>query len=286
LIFNKSEGFLRIFEEVFRKVFFAAIYWVKLEFHKSMQIDLRDKKIIVTGASSGIGYALAESLIKAGADVAIHYNHGKKGAQSLLKNGNNSKIFQANLSQEAEVLRFFEEVVNQMGKIDVIVHNAGIFEEHKVDDNNENWMNIWHKTMNVNLHSVGILTHLGLQHFKSNNVGTMIFIASRAAFRGETEDYLAYAASKGALVSLGRTVARSFGKYNIKSFIIAPGFTKTAMAESFIATNGEESILKELSLNELTLPEHIASTVTLIAAGLMDHATGSTIDFNAGSYVH
>jgi 3-oxoacyl-[acyl-carrier protein] reductase len=251
-----------------------------------MQIDLRDKKIIVTGASSGIGYALAESLIKAGAEVAIHYNHGKKGAQSLLKSGNNSKIFQANLSQEAEVLRFFEEVVNQMGKIDVIVHNAGIFEEHKVDDNSENWMNIWHKTMNINLHSVGILTHLGLQHFKSNNGGAMIYIASRAAFRGETEDYLAYAASKGALVSLGRTVARSFGKYNIKSFIIAPGFTKTAMAESYIATHGEESILKELSLNELTLPEHIASTVTLIAAGLMDHATGSTIDFNAGSYVH
>ena len=79
-----------------------------------MQIDLRDKKIIVTGASSGIGYALAESLIKAGAEVAIHYNHGEKGARNLLKEGNNSKIFQADLSQEVEVLRLFEEVVNQM----------------------------------------------------------------------------------------------------------------------------------------------------------------------------
>lgn len=114
----------------------------------------------------------------------------------------------------------------------------------------------------------------------------MIYIASRAAFRGETEDYLAYAASKGAVVSLARSVARSFGKYGVKSFILAPGFTKTPMAADFIATNGEENLINESSLKEITQPEHISPIVTLIAAGLMDHATGSTIDFNAGSYIH
>jgi NAD(P)-dependent dehydrogenase (short-subunit alcohol dehydrogenase family) len=97
---------------------------------------------------------------------------------------------------------------------------------------------------------------------------------------------LAYAASKGAVVSLARTVARSFGQYNIKSFILAPGFTKTPMAAEFIATNGEDAILKDASLKEITLPEHISPITVLIAAGLMDHATGSTIDFNAGSYIH
>lgn len=251
-----------------------------------MQIDLRDKKIIVTGASSGIGFEIARALIEAGATVAIHYNSNKKDAEKLLEKGNDSKVFQANLSIESEAKSFFEAVIEWYKKIDVIIHNAGIFEEHNISATSENWMNIWHKTMNTNLHSAGLLTHLGLQHFKENSSGNMIYIASRAAFRGETEENLAYAASKGALVSLGRTVARSFGKYNIKSFILAPGFTKTRMAEGHILLHGEESILKEASLKQLTLPSHISPLVVLIAAGLMDHATGSTIDFNAGSYIH
>ncbi len=114
----------------------------------------------------------------------------------------------------------------------------------------------------------------------------MVYISSRAAFRGETEEYLAYAASKGGVVSLGRTVARSFGKYNIKSFIIAPGFTETPMAENFISSAGRDKIVSENALAQLTQPNDISPIIVLMAAGLMDHATGSTIDFNAGSYIH
>ena len=96
---------------------------------------------------------------------------------------------------------------------------------------------------------------------------------------------MAYAASKGGLTSLARSVARSFGKDNIKAFTIAPGFTRTAMAEQFIATYGEERVLKEIALNELTRPEDIAPLVGLMCSGLMDHATGATIDLNAGSHI-
>ena len=244
-----------------------------------MQIDLRDKKIIVTGASSGIGFEIARSLIESGATVAIHYNSNETRAKQLLKSGNSSRLFKADLSLEAEVIASF-------GNVDLIVHNAGIFQEHTINQPSKDWIKIWHTTMNTNLHAVAIMTQLGLNHFKKNQGGRMIYIASRAAFRGETEDYLAYAASKGAVVSLARSVARSFGQYGIKSFILAPGFTKTPMAADFIATNGEESLINESSLKEITQPEHISPIVTLIAAGLMDHATGSTIDFNAGSYIH
>ena len=82
-----------------------------------------------------------------------------------------------------------------------------------------------------------------------------------------------------------RSVARSFGKDNIKAFVIAPGFTKTQMADSFIEKYGEERVLNELSLNELTEPSHIAPLVGLMCSGQMDHATGSTIDINAGSHI-
>ncbi len=120
---------------------------------------------------------------------------------------------------------------------------------------------------------------------KKKGKGRFTYIGSRAVFRGETEEYLAYAASKGGIVSLARSVARSFGKNNIKSFVVSPGFTRTQMAESFIETYGEKRILDEISLNKLTTPEDIAPLVALMSSGLMDHATGATIDINAGSHI-
>jgi len=139
--------------------------------------------------------------------------------------------------------------------------------------------------MAINLDAVGLLTKLGIDHFMEHNGGRFVYIGSRAVFRGETEEYLAYAASKGGITSLSRSVARSFGKDNIKSFVVAPGFVQTDMAEQFIKDYGEDRIIKELSLNELTQPKDIAPLVGLMCSGLMDHATGSTIDINAGSHI-
>lgn len=144
---------------------------------------------------------------------------------------------------------------------------------------------MWKKTLAINLNSVGLLTKLGIDHFLEHGEGRFIYIGSRAVFRGETEEYLAYAASKGGIVSLARSVARSFGKHNIKSFVVSPGFTRTQMAESFVKTYGEKRILDEISLNELTTPEDIAPLAALMCSGLMDHATGATIDINAGSHI-
>ncbi len=251
-----------------------------------MKIDLSEKKIIVTGASSGIGFSIAEALIKTGATVAAHYNSNKKGAEKLLIGNSKVKLFQANLANSKETKRLMEAVETDFGKVDCVVLNAGIFEPHDTFGDSEDWLEVWQKTLNVNLTSVGILTQLACKHFKNQGEGTIVYISSRAAFRGETEEYLAYAASKGGVVSLARTVARSFGKYNIKAFNIAPGFTETEMAKDFIESRGRDKILDELSLNTLTQSNDIAPIVVLMVSGLMDHATGSTIDFNAGSYIH
>ena len=139
--------------------------------------------------------------------------------------------------------------------------------------------------MAINLEAVGLLTKLGVGQFRTQNGGRFVYIGSRAVFRGETEEYLAYAASKGGLTSLARSVARSFGKENIKSFIVSPGFTKTQMADQFIASYGKERILSEIALNELTQPTDLAPLIGLMCSGLMDHATGATIDVNAGSHI-
>lgn len=250
-------------------------------------IDLRDKKILLTGASGGIGLGLAGYLMQMGAQVAVHYNSHQKAAEAVVAahTRTGSKAFKANLGIEAEVVGLFDNVMAVFGKIDVIILNAGIYMPHSIKESMKDWMQVWKQTMAVNLHANGILTKLGLDHFIEQQEGRFIYIGSRAVFRGETEEYLAYAATKGAITSLGRSVARSFGKYNIKAFILSPGFVKTQMAESFIATYGEERVMNELSLKNLTEPKDLAPLVALMCAGLMDHATGATIDVNAGSHI-
>ena len=250
-------------------------------------IDLANQTILITGASKGIGKGIAEYAMQMGAKIAVHYNSDKGSAEALVSKypDTSSKTFQADLSNTQEVLDLFSNVVQQLGNIDSIVLNAGVFLQHSTNDNFEDWLSVWKSTIAINLDSVGIMTKLGIDHFIKSNGGRFIYIGSRAVFRGETEEYLAYAASKGGLTSLARSVARSFGKENIKSFVIAPGFTRTQMAESFIKIHGEERVLNEIALNELTKPKDIAPLVALMCSGDMDHATGATIDINAGSHI-
>ena len=249
-------------------------------------MDLKGRKILVTGASRGIGAAIAHELLDNGAQLALHYNTSEKEARTLHdRYPETASLFQANLENARETEAMMLEVCEAFGELDSIVLNAGIFQPHPVDLNMEEWLGIWRKIINVNLESAGIMTKMGIEHFRKTGGGRLVYIGSRAAFRGETQEYLAYAASKGGLTSLARTVARSFGKENIKSFVVAPGFTRTEMAEEFIKVHGEARVLKEIALNELTVPEDIAPLVALMCSGKMDHATGSTIDINAGSYI-
>ncbi|MDY8135861.1 SDR family oxidoreductase [Aquimarina sp. 2201CG5-10] len=252
-----------------------------------ININLCNKTVLLTGASNGIGKSVAEFLMKMGARVAVHYNTNQSSADSLVESYpiTGSKTFKADLSKEEEVISLFENVKKEFGKIDVIILNAGIFLPHSVQENRKDWYSVWKKTIDINLHAVGLLTKLGIDHFLSTGEGRFIYIGSRAVFRGETQEYLAYAASKGGIVSLARSVARSFGKDNIKSFIVSPGFTRTQMAESFIEKYGEERIQNELALNDLTKPEDLAPLIALMCSGGMDHATGATIDVNAGSHI-
>lgn len=250
------------------------------------KIALAHTTILLTGASDGIGKGLAHYLLKMGAKVAVHYNSNKASAEALVAEyPDTSMAFQADLSDTEAVCALFAAVADYFGTIDAVILNAGVFLKHSSEGSTEDWFTIWKKTLSINLDAVGLLTKLGLDHFRERGGGRFIYIGSRAVFRGETEEYLAYAASKGGLTSLARSVARSFGKQNIKSFIVSPGFTRTQMAEQFIATYGEERVLNEIALNELTRPEDLAPLVALMCSGGMDHATGATIDVNAGSHI-
>ena len=252
-----------------------------------MHIDLSGKNILVTGASRGIGRALAEGLAASGATVAVHYNQNREAAETLAGSiGQGARAFQADLAETTACDRLFDDVVAAYGWLDVLVNNAGIALKMPPEVALDEWKKGWDLTMAVNLRAVELLCRRAVEHFTAQGGGRIINVASRAAFRGDTPSYMTYAASKGGVVALTRSLARAFGKDGICAFVLAPGFTRTDMAQDFIDAYGEDHLVRDLALDRLTEPVDLAPLVVLLASGLADHATGGTFDLNAGSYVH
>lgn len=252
-----------------------------------MQLDLADQTILVTGASRGIGRAIALALAEADATVAVHYGHSRDAAHDVADAcGQGAQPIQADLSDLDATDRLFDRVVDTLGPVDALVLNAGVARPTPLDADTADWHEAWADTMHVNLRAPELLCRHALIHFRERGEGRLISVASRAAFRGDTPDYMTYAASKAGLVALTRSIARGFGDEGIKAFTLAPGFTRTDMAQDFIDEYGEAHATSDLALNDLTEPEDVAPFVVFLASGQADHATGATIDVNAGSYVH
>ncbi|MDX2305870.1 MAG: SDR family oxidoreductase [Microscillaceae bacterium] len=253
-----------------------------------MHIDLHGKKILVTGASRGIGKAIARHALLAGAKVGIHYAKSQQTALEFKEEFPHQAVpLQADLSLSGSVFRLFEESIEALDGLDVLINNAGVAIHSPLNGEDTQWLDHWHTTLNTNLLASCILSRKAVEYFLSQKqTGRIVHIASRAAFRGDTPDYLAYAASKGGMVALSHSLARAYGKQGIMSFVVAPGFTQTDMAQHFMQEYGEAHALKDIALNKLTQPEDIAPVVLLMAGGYLDHATGTTVHINAGSYAH
>lgn len=252
-----------------------------------MQIDLSNTSVLVTGASRGIGAAIARAMGSAGAKVAIHYRAQRERATALAGQiGASAETFQADLSESEECTALWNKVVARFGRVDTLVNNAGIAISSPLDGPTHDWLEGWDTTMAVNLRAPSLLSRLAIEHFLQKGGGRIVNISSRAAFRGDQPAYLAYAASKGGLVALTRSIARGFGKAGILAFNVAPGFTRTEMAQDFLDQYGEDYATNDIALQRLTEPDDVAPFVVFLASGLADHATGCTIDVNAGSYVH
>jgi len=249
-----------------------------------MDLKLKGKKVIVTGSSRGIGKAITEGFVKEGSIVGAHYNSNKTEAQQLI--GNTGIALQADFSNAYGSSKIIDQFIDFSGGLDVLVLNAAIAIQSGMDKKEADWIKDWDQTMTANLTSCAAIIHKAMPIFEKQGSGIIITISSRAAFRGDTPDYFAYAASKGGLVALTRSIARGYGKKGIVAFTVAPGFTRTEMAQDFIDKYGEDYASGDIALSKLTEPKDIVPTVLLLASGLANHATGATIDINAGSYVH
>jgi len=247
-------------------------------------------KILLTGSSKGIGYDIAKTLIREGHDIALHYNKNKSPLNTLIENSKtNSFTIQSDLSDSIQVKDLVNNTIDKLSFPDCIINNAGIAESADISIDFEKWNELFDRTIGVNLKAPSLIFKELIKYKRANKIKSrlrFINIASRAAFRGEQEDYISYACSKGGMISLTKTMSRSFGETdNIVAISIAPGFVRTEMAQSFIDKHGEDVVKQGITLDRLTEPKDISPLVSLIVSGKMDHSTGSTIDVNGGSFL-
>ena len=247
-------------------------------------------KVLLTGSSKGIGYKIAKDLIKEGHQLALHYNSNKSMLEVLINEySSNSFIVKADLSVENEIKNLVDDTIENLSFPDCIINNAGIAESADIKLDLNNWGKMFDKTIDINLKAPSLIFKEFLKYKREKKIKSrlrFINIASRAAFRGEQQDYISYACSKGGMISLTKTMSRSFGETdNIVAISIAPGFVRTEMAQSFIDKHGEDVVKQGITLDRLTEPKDISPIVSLIVSGKMDHSTGSTIDVNGGSFL-
>jgi 3-oxoacyl-[acyl-carrier protein] reductase len=250
-------------------------------------IDLTGKIVLVTGGSRGIGAFVARTLAAAGARVIVHYGSRADAAASLVDElgRDRSVAIRAPLEADGAGGALWSEALAWAGRIDVLVNNAGVALEAGPDDPIAAWRAAWDTTWRVNVVAVADLCREAILYFRQHGGGTIINVSSRAAFRGDDPHYMHYAASKGAVVALTKSIARGYARDRVLAYGVAPGWVRTDMAEQSIQVVGMEKLVRDIPMGEMAPPQDVANVVAFLASGLAPHATGTTIDVNGASYV-
>jgi NAD(P)-dependent dehydrogenase (short-subunit alcohol dehydrogenase family) len=248
---------------------------------------LKGKVCLVTGASRGIGAAIASALAERGARVVVHYGHAKELAVKVAENlaGSDHLVVGANLANPDAADDFIESVVDQTGRLDVLVNNAGIFVPHPpmaVDA--DDWLFKWEQTLAVNLLSPAALCQSAAKIMAEQGGGRIINIGSRGAFRGEPE-CPAYAASKAGLHAMSQSLAVALAPHGILVYAVAPGFVETDMAQELLDSDKGAAIRAQSPLGRVAKPEEIAETVCFLASSRAEFLSGGIIDINGASYL-
>jgi len=206
-------------------------------------IDLNGKTVLVTGGSRGIGAAIVRATAASGAHVLLHYAKSRKTAEALREEigASSCHLIEADLAVADAASDLWRKAQAAAPRIDVLVNNAGIFAPAPISAPMAEWQLSFAQVMQVNLTAPAELCKFAIPHFRKAGGGKIINIASRAAHRGDAPDQWPYAASKGALVALTKTIARGYAAENILAFAIAPGFTETDMAYVGMERSGHKA---------------------------------------------
>lgn len=248
-------------------------------------MESRGRAVLVTGASRGIGAAVAHAFAATGDRVGLHYGTRRDAAVALRDSlpGDGHVVAGADLADPEAIRRMVDEVADALGGIEVLVNNAGVFEPHAAAETSyEQWQEAWRHTLGVNLIGAANVTWCALQHMGPG--GRIVNVSSRGAFRGEP-NHPAYGASKAGLIAFGQSLARALGERRISVTAVAPGFVETDMAATELAGESGRRRRAESPLGRVARPEEIAAAVHYLASPAAELASGAVLDVNGASYL-
>ncbi|MEX0341534.1 MAG: SDR family NAD(P)-dependent oxidoreductase [Erythrobacter sp.] len=232
--------------------------------------------ILLTGSSRGIGAAAKAALEARGATVI-----GQATGSSTIDTVP-ADFTQPGAPQEL----WLAALARAGGAIDVLVNNAGLFDPNPIDRSDIEWLDAWEDTMRINLTAAAQLSRFAVKHWQSRGVpGRIVHVASRAGHRGDSPAHWHYAASKGGMLAMHKTIARHYASEGILSFAITPGFTDTSMAGDYLESRGGAELLADIPLGRVAEPGEIARLVEFCALDAPPSMTGATLDANGASYV-
>ena len=233
--------------------------------------------ILLTGSSRGIGKATAEALHARGAKVIGHSSRPNSDPTTIA----------ADFSDPPAPQMLWEEALDRAdGQIDVLINNAGLFAAAPIDASDIAWLDAWEDTLRINLTAAAQLSRFAVRHWLgTGRPGRIVHIASRAGHRGDSPDHWHYAASKGGMLALHKTIARAYAAQGILSFAVAPGFTQTSMADDYLESRGGAGLLADIPLGRVATPKEIAAITVFCALDAPPSLTGATLDANGASYV-
>jgi 3-oxoacyl-[acyl-carrier protein] reductase len=242
-----------------------------------IQIDLSGKNALVTGSTRGIGRAIAETLAKSGARVAIVGRELQKAHQAATAVGNGAQGFACDVTDTAAVAKLVTDVEAAFGSIDILVNNAGITRDNLVmrlkDDD-------WDSVQNANLRGAFAAMRAVSRGMMKRRSGRIINISSIIGIIGN-KGQANYAASKAGLIALTKSVAKELGSRNILVNAVAPGFIETEMTAA-MTSEAREGLGKQIALERLGTPQDVAAAVAFLASDLATYITGQVLVVDGG----
>jgi 3-oxoacyl-[acyl-carrier protein] reductase len=243
------------------------------------------RSVLVTGASRGIGRAVAQAFAADGERVALHHRDSPGLVEALRAElpGTGHVIVQADLADAPAVAQAVDEAAHQLGGLDVVVNNAGVFPPHAIlDTSYDEWQVAWRHTLEVNLVGPANVIWCALRHMRRG--GRIVNVSSRGAFRGEPRQP-AYGASKAGLNSLTQSLAVALAPMGIAVTAVAPGFVETDMTNEHLKPPRGAEIRAQSPFNRVAQPGEVAAAVRWLASPEAEWATGAVLDLNGASYL-
>ncbi len=250
-------------------------------------LDFSSKVALVTGASRGIGRATARMFASHGARVVVHYHTDRSSAEKTLRllDSDHHVLLSADLRDPDDVARLVTSAVEATGAIEILVNNAGMYQEHPVHEvSYEKWRDAWERILDTNLIGPANLIHQVVPVMRKRGGGRIVNVSSRGAFRGEPKAP-AYGASKAGLNALGQSLAKALGGTGIYVFTVAPGFVQTDMAADVLQSPEGEFVREQSLLGRVARPEEVAWSILMLAAPGSEFMAGCILDVNGASYL-